>query len=155
MKLPSELPISFIQPDSPVPQRDTERSGRMYSYCTSLEKANCGIQFFCQCCHTSLYCQLQSRFLLQLPGMNKIHTFSTQMSFRLAAWKISGKDYEVKDFRVKRIYGVLHWTTPWSTFGLLLDHFWSTHPSLVLMIVASFLLLRAHVASRAPTTRSS
>ena len=25
----------------------------------------------------------------------------------------------------------------WSTFGLLLDHFWSTHLSLVLMIVAS------------------
>ena len=41
---------------------------------------------------------LQSRFLLQLPGMNKIHTFSTQKSFRLAAWKISDEDYNVKDF---------------------------------------------------------
>ena len=85
--------------------------------------------------------------------------------------------------RVKRIYGILHWTTPsstfgllldhfwsthlslvlmivasfypWSTFGLLLDHFWSTHPNLVLMTVASFLLLRAQVTSCAPTTRSS
>ena len=84
---------------------------------------------------------------------------------------------------VKRIYGVLYWTTSWSTFGLLLNHFWSTHLSLVLMIVASFLswstfgllldhfwsthlslvlmtvasflLLRGHVASHAPTTRSS
>ena len=36
--------------------------------------------------------------LLQLPGMNKIQAFSTQYSFRLAAWKISGKDYKVKDF---------------------------------------------------------
>ena len=26
---------------------------------------------------------------------------------------------------MKRIYGVVHWTTPWSTFGLLLDHFGS------------------------------
>ena len=42
------------------------------------------------------------------------------------------------DGGVKRIYGVLYWTTPWSTFGLHLDHFWSTHLSLVLMIVASF-----------------
>ena len=72
---------------------------------------------------------------------------------------------------VKKIYVVLHWTTPWSTFGLLLDHLWSTpsespfddcslvfhgvlldyfwttfgvrHPSLVFMTVASFLLLGA------------
>ena len=39
----------------------------------------------------------QSRFLLQLPGTNKIHTFCTQKSFRLAAWKILGKGYKVKD----------------------------------------------------------
>ena len=58
MELPSELPISSIQLDSPVPQRDTERSGRMNSHCTSLEKADRSIQFFCQCCHTSLYCYL-------------------------------------------------------------------------------------------------
>ena len=46
---------------------------------------------------------------------------------------------------------------PWSTFGLLLDYTWATfgvpHPILVLMTVASFLLLRAHVTSRAPTTK--
>ena len=40
----------------------------------------------------------QSWFLLQLPGTNKIHTFCTQKSFRLAAWKVSGKDFNVKDF---------------------------------------------------------
>ena len=97
MELPSELPISSIQLDSPVPQRDTERSGRMNSHCTRLEKADRGIQFFPQCCHTSLYCYL-SPILLQLPGMSKIHTFCTQKSFWLAAWKISGKDCKVKDF---------------------------------------------------------
>ena len=44
---------------------------------------------------------------------------------------------------------------PWSTFGVLLDHLWVPHPSLVLITLASFLLLRAHVASHAPITRSS
>ena len=38
MELPSELSISSIQPDSSVPQKDTERSSRMHSHCTSLEK---------------------------------------------------------------------------------------------------------------------
>ena len=38
MESPSELPISFIQPDSSVPQKDTERSSRMHSHCTSLEQ---------------------------------------------------------------------------------------------------------------------
>ena len=38
MELPSELSISSIQPDSFVPQKDTERSSRMCSHCTSLEK---------------------------------------------------------------------------------------------------------------------
>ena len=37
----------------------------------------------------------------------------------------------------------------WTTFGSLL-----VYPSLVLMTVASFLLLKAHVGSRATTTRS-
>ena len=41
---------------------------------------------------------LQSGFLLQLPETNTIHTFYIQKSFRLAAWKISGKDYKVRDF---------------------------------------------------------
>ena len=38
MELPSELSISSIQPDSSMPQNDTERSSRMHSHCTSLEK---------------------------------------------------------------------------------------------------------------------
>ena len=38
MELPSELSISSIQPDCSVPQKDTERSSRMHSHCTSLEK---------------------------------------------------------------------------------------------------------------------
>ena len=38
MELPSELSISSIQPDSSVPQKDTERSRRMHFHCTSLEK---------------------------------------------------------------------------------------------------------------------
>ena len=39
MTLPSELSISSIQPDSSVPQKNTERSSRMHSHCTgSLEK---------------------------------------------------------------------------------------------------------------------
>ena len=38
MELPSELSISSIQPDSSVPQKDTGRSSRMHSHCTSLEK---------------------------------------------------------------------------------------------------------------------
>ena len=40
----------------------------------------------------------QSQFFLQLPGTNKIHTLCTQKSFRLAAWKTSGKHYKLKDF---------------------------------------------------------
>ena len=36
--LPPELSISSIQPDSSVPQKDTERSSRMHFHCTSLEK---------------------------------------------------------------------------------------------------------------------
>ena len=35
---PSELSTSSIQPDSSVPQKDTERSSRMHFHCTSLEK---------------------------------------------------------------------------------------------------------------------
>ena len=38
MELPSELSISSIQPDSSVPQKDTERSSRMHAHYTSLEK---------------------------------------------------------------------------------------------------------------------
>ena len=42
--------------------------------------------------------------------------------------------------------------------GVLLDYFWTTfgvpHPSLVLMTVASFLLLRAHVVNCALPTRA-
>ena len=38
MELPSELSVSSIQPDSSVPQKDTERSSRMHSHCSSLEK---------------------------------------------------------------------------------------------------------------------
>ena len=55
-------------------------------------KSRRGIQFFCQCCHTSP----QSRFLLQLLGTNKIHTFCSLSD--IAEWKISGKDCKVKDF---------------------------------------------------------
>ena len=40
----------------------------------------------------------QSWFLLKLPGTNEIHTFCTWRSFRLAAWKVSGKDFKIKDF---------------------------------------------------------
>ena len=38
MELPSELPSSSIQPDSSVPQKDTERSSKLHCLCTSLEK---------------------------------------------------------------------------------------------------------------------
>ena len=96
MELPSELPISFIQPDSSVPLKDTERSSRMHSHCTSLEKqtlvsnssVNVVIPAFTR---TVISAPISS----SIPGMNKIHTFCTQKSFRLAAWKISGKDCEV------------------------------------------------------------
>ena len=38
MELTSELSVPSIQPDPSVPQKDTERSSRMHSHCTSLEK---------------------------------------------------------------------------------------------------------------------
>ena len=98
MKLPSELPISSIQPDFLVHQRDTERSGRMHSHCTRLEKSRPWYPILLSVLSHQPLLLPQSRFIVQLPGMNKIHTFSTQKSFRLSAWKISGKDYKVKDF---------------------------------------------------------
>ena len=97
MELPSELSISSIQHDSSGPQKDTERSSRMHFHCTSLEKQTVVSIRLSMLSHQPLLL-LQSRFLLQLPGMKKMHTICTQKSFRLAAWKASGKDFKLKDF---------------------------------------------------------
>ena len=92
----------------------------------------------------------QSENLLFLPFSNKRHHLLPQM--RLMACLLSGCRLDTEEFLNKQpelsllsgetlprnsIWGEKNlWTTLWSTFGLLLDHFWSTHLTLVLMIVA-------------------
>ena len=37
-----------------------------------------------------------------------------------------------------RIIGVLHWSTPWSTFGVRLGHFWGTFGVLLEYFLGNF-----------------
>ena len=103
MELPSEFSISSIQPDEFPPFSlmylfEAQRDQAECIFIAPVWKSRPWYPILLSMLSHQLSLLPQCRFLLQLPGTNKIHTFCTQRAFRLAAWKVSGKDFKVKDF---------------------------------------------------------
>ena len=100
MELPSELSISSIQLDSSVPQKDTERSSRMHFHYTSLEKQTV-VSSSSVNVVTPAFTVTSLPISSSAPRNEQDSHLLYPKSFRLAAWKVSGKDFKVKDFLMR------------------------------------------------------